>query len=124
MGKNILIIDDEKLITKSLLKLFSIEGYSAVVANSGSEALDKVKKIDFDLIICDVRMPEMDGIETVKQIRTYLEGENKKSIPEVFITGYADLDKYEAAKELEAADYLYKPFDNNDFVKIVKKIIG
>jgi len=124
MAKKILIIDDEELITKSLLKFLKNEGYNAVVAKSGAQALEKVKESDFDLIVCDVRMPEMDGIETIKQIRAYLEKSNKKLIPEVLITGYADADKYEKGMDLEVADYLYKPFDNADFLQIIKKNIG
>jgi CheY-like chemotaxis protein len=124
MAKKILVIDDEELITKTLLKLLSNEGYGATVVKSGKEAVEKVKETDFDLIISDVRMPEMDGIETVKQIRAYLEKSNKKPIPEVLITGYADMDKYTSAMELEVADYLYKPFDTADFLKIIKKTIG
>jgi two-component system response regulator HydG/two-component system response regulator AtoC len=124
MAKNILIIDDEELITKSLLKFLNKEGYEAAIAKSGAEALEKITEADFNLIISDVRMPDMDGIETIKQIREYLEKANKKPIPEVLITGYADVDKYQAAMQLEVADYLYKPFDNNDFLKIIKKTIG
>jgi DNA-binding NtrC family response regulator len=121
MAKNILIIDDEELVTRSLLKLLKLEGYNASMAKSGKEALKKIKESDFDLIISDVRMPEMDGIDTVKQIRAYLEKENKKPIPEVIITGYADADKYYKGMELEIVDYLYKPFDNDEFLRIVKK---
>jgi CheY-like chemotaxis protein len=124
MAKKILVIDDEELITKSLLKFLKNKGYNAVVAKSGAQALEKVKESDFDLIVCDVRMPEMDGIETIKQIRAYLEKSNKKLIPEVLITGYADAEKYEKGMDLEVADYLYKPFDNADFLQIIKKNIG
>lgn len=124
MAKNILLIDDEDLVTRSLLKLLAKEGYSVTIAKSGQEALKKIARIDFDLIISDVRMPEMDGIETIKRIRVYLEQSNKKRIPEVLITGYADADKYELATELEVADYLYKPFDSSDFLRIVRKNTG
>jgi len=124
MAKKVLIIDDEELVTESLKRLLKKEGYNAEIAKSGKEALEKVKKTDFGLIISDVRMPEMDGIETIKQIRAYLEKTGKKPIPEVLITGYADADKYENANELEIADYLYKPFDNAEFLRIVKKIVG
>ena len=124
MQKNILVIDDEELITKSLVKLLNKQGYSVEIAKSGIEALEKVKQFDFDLIISDVRMPEMDGIETIKQIRLYLEEAKKRCVPEVLITGYADADKYERATELEVADYLYKPFDSAEFLNIVKKTIG
>ena len=118
------MIDDEELITKSLLNLLNNEGYNTTVVRSGKEALGKVRKVDFDLIICDIRMPEMDGIETIKQIRSYLEQLNKKSIPELLITGYADIGKYEAARGLKVADYIYKPFDMSDFLQAVKKTIG
>ncbi|RKY30795.1 MAG: hypothetical protein DRP74_06260 [Candidatus Omnitrophota bacterium] len=124
MINNILIIDDEELVTKSLLKLLKGKGYTAVIARSGQEAIEKVKETDFALIICDVRMPGMDGIETIKRIRAYLEKSNKKQIPEVLITGYTDVEKYEAAMDLEVADYLYKPFDNIEFLRIVKKTIS
>ena len=124
MAKNILIIDDEELITKSLIKLLRSRGYVASLSVGGAEALEKIKTEDFDLIICDVRMPGMDGIETIKTIRAYLEKSDKKSIPEVLITGYADAEKYESAIGLEVADYLYKPFDNDEFLHIVRKTIG
>jgi CheY-like chemotaxis protein len=62
MAKNILIIDDEELITKTLLKLLKNTGYAPTIAKSGAEAVEKVKQTDFDLIISDIRMPGMDGI--------------------------------------------------------------
>lgn len=124
MPKKILVVDDEELVTKSLLKFLKNEGYEAAIAKSGKEALEKIKETDFDLIISDVRMPEMDGIESIKQIRLYLEKSDKKPIPEVLITGYADVDKYQIAMGLEVVDYLYKPFDNNEFLRIVKKTVG
>lgn len=121
MAKKILVIDDEELITKSLLKLLNNEGYNTTVVRSGKEALEKVRKVDFDLLVCDIRMPEMDGIETIKQIRSCLEQLNKKPIPEVLITGYADIGKYEAAMGLKVADYIYKPFDRMYFLEAVKR---
>jgi CheY-like chemotaxis protein len=124
MAKKILVIDDEELITKSLLKLLSSEGYNVTVVRNGKDAIEKVKTDDFDLIISDVRMPEMDGIETIKKIRTSLEKSNKKPIPEILITGYADKDKYEAAMNLKVSDYIYKPFDRDDFLKVIKRNIG
>ena len=124
MAKKILIIDDEELITKSLLKLLKGEGYVVSVARNGEEAIERVREMDFDLIISDVRMPEMDGIETIKQIRALLERLGKVLPPEVLITGYADADKYDEGMELEVADYLYKPFDNVEFLQVVKKVTG
>ncbi len=123
MTKNILVIDDEKLVAKSIQKLLHEKGYNVVVAEDGLTALEKVKETDFDLIISDIRMGGMDGIETMKNIRGYLSQKGKKSIPEVVITGYADEDSYIAATKLEVADYVYKPFDNEVFLKIIQSNI-
>ena len=123
MAKNILVIDDEELITKSLLKLLGAEGYKVSAARSGKEAIEKSKGEDFDLIISDVRMPRLDGIETIKEIRAYLKKSNKKTIPEILITGYADIDKYKEAIDLKVADYLHKPFEKADLLRVVQKAI-
>lgn len=124
MAKSILIVDDEDLITGSLKILLKKEGYNVTIAKSGPEALEKVKAADFDLIISDIRMPGMDGIETIKHIRAYLEKSNKKSIPEILITGYADVDIYEQSIDLKIANYIYKPFENDEFVRTVRKNIA
>jgi len=124
MAKKILLIDDEELIAKSLQKLLSLHGYKVDVIQDASKALQRIKEEDFDLIISDIRMPEMDGIETIMQIRQYLQESKKQLIPEVLITGYADLDKYEKAKELNVARYVNKPFDNDEFLQITKEILN
>lgn len=69
-------------------------------------------------------MPNMDGIEALKQIRIHLEKSNREPIPEILITGYADGDKYESALDLEVTDYLLKPFDNEELLRVVKKALG
>jgi CheY-like chemotaxis protein len=121
MSKNILVIDDEELVTESLKRLLKKEGYNVTIAKSGKEALDRVKETDFNLIVSDIRMPEIDGIEIVKDIRGYLKGGGKKPIPEILITGYASDESFKQAQDLKVADYIYKPFDINEFVKVVKK---
>ena len=123
MPKSILIIEDEQLITKSLSRLLKKEGYNVVITNSGREALKKIKEQDFDLVVSDIRMPDLDGIETIKEIRKYLATNHKPAIPEILITGYADEEKYKEALELKVADYIYKPFDIKDFLEAVKKNI-
>jgi len=121
MGENILLIEDEEIVVKSIAKLLKKNGYKVTIARRGIEALEAVKKERYNLLICDVRMPGMDGIDTIKEIRKYLQAEGKPLIPEVVITGYADEDKYKEAVKLKVADYLYKPFNINDFLEVVKR---
>lgn len=123
MAKNILLIDDDELVTGSLKLFLKSEGYNVTTARSGSEANKKVKEADFNLIISDVRMPGMDGIETIKNIRNYLKGANKNTIPEILITGYADNEKYKEGVALNVTNYLYKPFDNDQLLRAVKENI-
>ena len=122
--KKILVIDDEELVIKSISRLLDRSGYSVTVARSGKEAIKKAKEDDFDLIVSDVRMPDLNGIETIMQIRDNLKKANKKLVPEILITGYADKDLYEKATELKVADYVYKPFDTTQFLLAVKKTVG
>jgi DNA-binding NtrC family response regulator len=123
VSKKILIVDDEPLVSKTLVKLLQKHGFNAEIAESGEDALDVIKKDDFDLIITDVRMPGMDGVEMIKKIREYRKHADKKAIPEIMITGYADIDKYEAAMKLKVQEYIYKPFDNRKFLDTVHKIL-
>lgn len=121
MPKNILVIDDEELVVESIKRLLKREGYGVTIAASGKEALEIIKDTAFDLIVSDIRMPEINGIEIVKNIREYLKREGKKPVPEILITGYASDESFKRAQELKVADYIYKPFDITDFVKVVKK---
>ena len=123
MAKKILVIDDEELIIVSLQKLLTRSGYDVVIVQDSGLALQAIKEKDFDLIISDVRMPNMDGIGVIRQIRSYLQESGKKSIPEVLITGYADLDRYQKAQALNVAGYVYKPFDNAEFLRIIKEVL-
>jgi len=121
MSKNVLLIDDEKLITKSLQKLLNQEGYNAIAVNSVAFALRKIKNIDFGLIVSDIRMPGVGGVEGLQKIRSTLQRLDKPAVPEILMTGYKDLDKYEEAMSLDVARFIYKPFDNDKFLEIVKK---
>jgi len=123
MEKKILVIDDETMITKTLQKLLKKEGYDATIVPSGTQALEEVKTNDFDLIVIDIRMPQMDGIETITAIREYLSVEEKDQIPEIVITGYADEQKYKCAVDLKVAAYIYKPFDTKDFLDTIKRTL-
>ena len=83
MSKNILIIEDEPLVIKSLQKLLKKHGYTPLPASSGEEALLLLKKNDVDLIISDIRMPKMDGLEALNKILSKC-----KNIPIIIYTAY------------------------------------
>lgn len=119
----ILLIDDEELVLKSIEKLMKREGHEVVSVRNGQEAIQKVQEADFDLLVTDIRMPSLNGIETIRQIREVLERNGKHRIPEICITGYADNELNKQAEELEVADYMYKPFDLLDFLDCVKRNI-
>lgn len=119
MKKHILVIDDENLVTDSIKRLLKKHGYNVTIANSGKDAIEivKMKESGFDLIIADIRMPEMDGIETIRKIREI----TKNPVPEIFITGYASEESFKEAQDLKVADYIYKPFDVHNFMEVVRR---
>lgn len=123
MKAKILLVDDDKLVLMTLKRLLTREGYEVTAALSGQGALRRMEEDGFDLIISDIKMPQMDGIETVKKIREYLSLSHKTPIPEVFITGYAREEIYQKALELNAAGYIEKPFDVKTLQDTVKKLI-
>ena len=122
-GKKILLIDDDKLILMTLKRLLAKEGYKVTTALNGMAALKHIQEAEFDLIISDIKMPNMDGVETVKKIREYLVKNNKKPIPEIFITAYAKEEIYQMALSLKAAEYIEKPFDVKALLQAIKKVI-
>jgi len=106
------------LVLKSLQKLFKKEGCEVATAQSGRDALAMVEKADFDLVIADIRMPELDGIETVRKIKEIRKRSERPEIPVIFITGYSDIEAHATAKEL--GELILKPFDLEEFLQFVQ----
>ncbi|MDD4953281.1 MAG: response regulator [Candidatus Omnitrophica bacterium] len=115
MPKNILVIDDDGLVTKSLCALLNKTGLSATPENSGYDAIDKIKGMHVDLIVVDIKMPGIDGVETVKRIKEILRSKNKADIPVIFITGYADNQANLEAEKL--GEVILKPLDSKEFLE-------
>lgn len=120
----VLIIDDEELILRSVTKLLHREGYKTVICSGGEEAVAKIKDENIDLIICDVRMPGLSGVETIKKIRDVLKSRGVKPIPEIVITGFVEDEINKEVENLNVAGYLYKPFDIHDFLSVVRSSMG
>ena len=120
----ILIVDDEMLVIKSLERLLKKSGYDVQIAQNADDAIDAVKKSDYDLIISDIRMPGKDGVTMIREIRSILASQNRKKIPEIFMTGYASDDTAKQAENLRVTEYIYKPFDVKRFLELVQNHIG
>ena len=120
MEKKILIIDDEELIIKSFTKLLEKNGYNVFVAKKGEDALVISEEEDFDLIIVDIKMPGINGVETVKSLYE-LKG---KKTPTIFISGYAEDELQKQAEALNPVAYINKPFDISELMNKIKEVIG
>ncbi len=123
MKAKILLIDDDTLVLTSVSSLLKKHGYDVIEASDGPSAVEVVKDQEFDLIICDIRMPSLDGLETVKQIRKALEQLGRKRVTEMFLTGYTERNIEKEAVQMGVAKYIYKPFDMAEFLSIVDKVV-
>jgi DNA-binding NtrC family response regulator len=105
---NILIIDDEKAIRKTLSEILSYEGYKIDEAGDGEEGFRKFKEKDYDVILCDIKMPKMDGIEFLEKAK-----ESNPDIPIIMISGHGTIETAVEAVKKGAYDYISKPPDLN-----------
>ncbi len=105
---DILIIDDEKAIRKTLTEILSFEGYKIEEAADGEEGLKKFKDKNFDVVLCDIKMPKLDGIEFLQKA-----GESNPDIPIIMISGHGNIETAVEAVKKGAFDYISKPPDLN-----------
>ncbi|CAM1366348.1 Probable sigma-54 dependent two-component system response regulatory protein [Tenacibaculum sediminilitoris] len=116
----ILIIEDEAAIRRVLKKIISEENdtYEVEEAEDGLEGVEKIKKTDYDLVLCDIKMPKMDGVEVLEKARKL-----KPEIPMVMISGHGDLDTAVNTMRLGAFDYISKPPDLNRLLNTVRNAL-
>lgn len=105
---NILIIDDEKAIRKTLGEILSYEGYKIDEAGDGEEGLKKFKEKNYDVVLCDIKMPKIDGIEFLDKA-----GEINPDVPVIMISGHGTIETAVEAVKKGAYDYVSKPPDLN-----------
>ena len=124
MGENgvssprILVVDDEMIVCESCKRILEEDGYEVETALSGREAFDKMKESPFDIIITDLKMPEIDGMEVLRTFR--------KEYPDaivIMITGFSTVETAVEAMKLGAFDYIPKPFTPDEVSIVVKKAI-
>ena len=116
----ILIIEDEAAIRRVLTKILSEESdtYNVDEAEDGLVGIEKIKNEDYDLVLCDIKMPKMDGVEVLEAIKKI-----KPEIPVVMISGHGDLDTAVNTMRLGAFDYISKPPDLNRLLNTVRNAL-
>jgi two-component system response regulator FlrC len=118
-SSRILVVDDEQNMRVALFEALSCNGYEVRVAENGRMALDLMRKSVPDLVISDIRMPGMDGIELLRHIKT-----DWPEMPVVIITGYATVETALEAMKRGAFDYILKPFSVEVIEETVKRVLG
>jgi len=116
----ILLIEDEAAIRRVLAKILSEESKDYVVeqAEDGLEGINKIREKDYDLVLCDIKMPKMDGVEVLEAVKKI-----KPEIPMVMISGHGDLDTAVNTMRLGAFDYISKPPDLNRLLNTVRNAL-
>ena len=116
----ILIIEDEAAIRRVLSKILSEENDTYVVedAEDGIQGLEKIKNNDYDLVLCDIKMPKMDGVEVLEEVKKI-----KPEIPMVMISGHGDMETAIQTMRLGAFDYISKPPDLNRLLNTVRNAL-
>ncbi len=116
----ILVIEDESAIRRVLVKILTEESdtYEVLEAEDGLKGMETIKKDDFDLVLCDIKMPKMDGVEVLEAARKI-----KPEIPFIMISGHGDLDTAVNTMRLGAFDYISKPPDLNRLLTTVRNAL-
>jgi two-component system nitrogen regulation response regulator NtrX len=118
MPHTILVIDDEKAIRKTLAEILSFEGFAVEEAEDGAVAAEKIKERNYDCILCDIKMPRMDGMEVLEVAR-----EHKPDTPFIMISGHGNIETAVEAVKKGAYDYISKPPDLNRLLITIRNAL-
>jgi len=116
--EHILVVEDDELMRISLETELKLAGYRVSLAECGEQAIELARQEHFDLVVCDIRMPGLNGIDTLSALR-----EMQPAARNIVMTGYADADAPVQAVKLKVDDYLRKPFSADDFLVAVRKAL-
>lgn len=116
---NILVVDDQLGVRRLLYETFREEQHEVVMAANGKEALKNLEDFKPDLILMDMKMPGMNGIDTLRQIRSF-----NKEVGVIMMTAYGDAQNMEQARELGVLHYMSKPFDLFELRDHVREILA
>jgi DNA-binding response OmpR family regulator len=117
----ILICDDDPVILRLLQVNLELEGYEVLLASDGENALEVANAENPDLVILDIMMPKLDGYQTCSKLK---ENSATKDIPVIFLSAKAQQSDIDRGKEYGVEDYLTKPFDPNELIEVVERVLG
>lgn len=117
MDKRILVIEDEQPVRINIIDILDAEGFMAVGAQDGAAALELLQDMDFDLILCDIMMPKIDGMEVLKTLKAR---SPQRVIPLIFLTAKTTHEDIRAGMRLGAWDYITKPFKHHELLDSVR----
>jgi two-component system NtrC family response regulator len=115
---SILVVDDEPNYLVVLSELLRDEGFEVFTASSGKDGMAQVEEVDLDLVITDMQMPGMDGLQFLEKIK-----KNNSNLPVIMITAFAEVEKAVAAMQAGAYSYLAKPFSNDELLINISKAV-
>ncbi|MBZ0173372.1 MAG: sigma 54-interacting transcriptional regulator, partial [Phycisphaerales bacterium] len=118
MGQSILLVEDETLLRESLAELLEDEGFEVVQARNGREGHDRLIERSFDLVLSDIRMPEMDGAELLRRARRIA-----PQTPVIIVTAFGTVESAVGAMRDGAADFLLKPVQFEDVLIRVRRVL-
>lgn len=118
MSARILVVDDEEIVIKSCLRILGENGYEVEAVQSGGDALRKVEESRYDVLILDIMMPKMDGLEVLQRVK-----ETHPDIDVIMVTGLSQIETAVRAMKLGAFDYLPKPFDPDELKLVVERAL-
>ncbi len=114
---SILVVDDEVALAQVIADVLEAKEYYVAVANDGFAAVELAKKTSFDIVLMDIKMPGMNGVETYKEIKKV-----KPGIEAIMMTGYSVPDLIEEAKREGVCDVLNKPFDLGRLLALIEEV--
>lgn len=118
MGYRVLVVDDQKGVRCLLEELFKKEGYEVNVAVDGRDSIEKVKANTPDIVLMDMKMPNMNGLEASEEIIKY-----DRNIPIIMMTAYGEMEIVQKALEVGVKKYITKPFDIIDLRNLVREVL-
>ncbi|NSW82096.1 MAG: response regulator [Syntrophothermus sp.] len=119
MARRMLVVDDQKGIRRLLEELFKQEGFEVTVAADGRQAVEEVRKSIPDIVLMDMKMPNMNGIEASEEILNISE-----NIPIILMTAYGEIELVEKSQKIGVRRYIVKPFDISVLREMVAEELG